>query len=279
MTAPAHPSRAGTHVGSGVLERSRRYRRRAAWAYGLSAVLHVLGLLLYPRLFGGLPETRFQGASETVVELQGIELLNLLETTGEVAEPEPLPELETERVPLPVAPRAPVTQPAPARPDAAVEAEPEAGGLSAAQRLQPSTSDERLWQPIPDRITALSPEQRIENLLMGRIQSLNDSSALAAARAARATDWTYTDGEGNRWGVSPGKLHLGPVTLPLPFAFGLPGGSSDILRRAYEQDAEIRRAAGQAGVDQSLEERNEIMRRRAEERRRARPDTLRTPWP
>jgi hypothetical protein len=277
MSAPApSPDPASEHAhehAPAPLGRSARYRRLQAWTFGISAVLHLAALALYPRLFGGLPETRLPGASDTVAEMQGIEVLNLRELDEEIVEPRPEP--ETERVPIPVAPT-----PTPVRPDAEVagvpdEVRPPPGtpGRTAAERLQPSTNDARLWQPIPDEITALTPEQLAENLLYGRLQALNDSAALAAARAARATDWTYTDADGNKWGVSPGKLHLGPVTLPLPFAFGLPAGASDVLRRGYEQDAEIRRAAGQLGVDESLEQRNEAIRRREAERRRARPDT------
>ena len=54
---------------------------------------------------------------------------------------------------------------------------------------------------------------------LARLEVLNDSAAAAAEAAAEATDWTYTDEEGRRWGISPGKLHLGDLTLPLP-SFG-----------------------------------------------------------
>lgn len=261
--------------------RRGRYGRALAWGYGISALLHVLVLALYPRLFGGLPETILPGASDSQVELQGLELLNLVEVAADLAVAEPEPVLETERVPVPVDPvprlLAPPAETPPA--DRAVAGADEGERRTAAERLQPSTNDARLWQPIPEEIVALSPEQRAENLLYGRLQALNDSAAAAAARVARLTDWTYTDGDGNKWGVSPGKLHLGPVTLPLPFAFGLPPGASDDLLRGMAQDAEIRRAAGQLGIDESLEDRNEAIRRRAEERRRARPDTSGVRWP
>lgn len=281
MSAPAPPSSDEPSSRRPALGRSDRYRRTLFWAYGLSALLHVLVLIVYPRLFSGLPETTLPGASAAEFQLQGIELLNLVEVAADPAAPEPEPEPETERMPVPVqpAPRL-LTPPAEAR--ATERATPRTDtepARTAAERLQPSTNDARLWQPIPDEIVALSPEQRAENLLYGRLQALNDSAAAAALRAARMTDWTYTDDEGNRWGVSPGKLHLGPVTLPLPFAFGLPAGASDDLLRGFAQDAEIRRAAGLLGVDESLEERNEAIRRRAEERRRARPDTSGVRWP
>ncbi len=276
MSAPAPPSDDAHPAGRPPLGRGDRYRRTLGWAYGVSALLHVRLLVLYPRLFGTLPDTRMPGASEAETQLQGIELLNLVEVAADAAVLEPEPEEpETERQPIPVEPAPRLLQPPAETPAAAPATPAEDAGSSrtAAERLQPSTNDERLWQPIPDEIVALSPEQRAENLLHGRLQALNDSAALAAARAARMTDWTYTDGDGNRWGISPGKLHLGPVTLPLPFGFGAPVGASDDLLRGLAQDAEIRRAAGQLGVDESLEQRNEEIRRRAEERRRARPDT------
>ena len=45
--------------------------------------------------------------------------------------------------------------------------------------------------------------------LAGRLEEWSDSVALALAAENALTDWTTTDDQGRRWGISPGQLHLG----------------------------------------------------------------------
>ncbi|CAN5822868.1 hypothetical protein BH23GEM6_BH23GEM6_26650 [soil metagenome] len=47
-------------------------------------------------------------------------------------------------------------------------------------------------------------------------------------RARRSTDRTRTDASGRRWGASPGKIHLGGVTLPAPTLTPPPGQRDEI---------------------------------------------------
>jgi hypothetical protein len=248
-------------------------RRIQAGGLAVSAAIHLVALVLYPRLFGGLPAALDRGVPDSTRPPSGIEVLNLVETADapEPAAVEPRPEPERQPTPVPQRPRreGPTRDVVPS-----LDRPPNVDGRSAAERLQPSTNEPRLWAALPEEITALTAEQRAENLLYARLQDLNDSAAAEAARAAAATDWTHTDANGNRWGVSPGKLHLGPITLPLPFSFGTPPGASDDLRRQQEIEAEIRRAAGQGAVDETVEERAKAIReRREQERRKTRPDT------
>jgi hypothetical protein len=273
MTAPDLPSTSPRDGPALSRSRGRRLRKIQLAAYAVSALVHVLALFLYPRLFGGLPDAIDRGAPTDARPPSGIEIVNLIESASpDAAPPEPERELERTPIPVPVRPRA--AEPAP---DAAAAADraAEAGETrNAAERLQPRTRDGRLWAPLPEEITALTDEQRIENLLYARLQDLNDSTAAAAARALASTDWTHTDENGNKWGVSPGKLHLGPVTLPLPFSFGTPPGATGDLVRLQQLEAEIRRAAGQGALDETAKERADAIRkRRDEERRRTRPDT------
>jgi hypothetical protein len=91
---------------------------------------------------------------------------------------------------------------------------------SAAERLRRGYTDPQLLAPV-DR---LPPEEVTEAdwlrlRLAGQLDMYNDSIAAEAAAKLRATDWTAKDKDGGRWGVSPGKIHLGSVTLPLPFGF------------------------------------------------------------
>ena len=94
-----------------------------------------------------------------------------------------------------------------------------------------------------------------------------------AEASRRATDWTYTDDQGRRWGVSPGQIHLGGITIPVPFGFSAPP-SADGARRAW-QDADVAGQAGRATAAATLKGRaREIRRRRDEERAKERGDTI-----
>jgi hypothetical protein len=249
-------------------------RRPSRWptalGFGVSAVLHLLVLLYYSSIevrFGVFrPGDEIPGASVQ----RGIEIINLQEVEQADADRPAGPDLRS--LEIPEAPPVVRVQPG-LTPQAPVvpRLEPERTGSEAARRLQPSTNDSRLWQPLADDVVALTMEQRLENYLAGELLDLIDALAFEAARTEASTDWTYTDDEGKRWGISPGKLHLGSITLPLPFSFGTPAGASQDLVRRYLQDAEIRRAAGQLLTDQTLRERAQAIRaRRDAERMRAR---------
>lgn len=266
---PFDPSALGLRS---TLDRRRRLRRQRGWGLAISTVIHLVALALYPRLFGGLPPGPIPGPQAPESPLEGIEIVNLIAVSDPASETPPEPIEETERQPVPVPVRPPAGEAA--EEAAPVEAPVEdQGGRTAVERLQPRTRDGRLWAPLPPEITALTPEQQIQNLLYARFFAMRDSLE-AVGEVGPNLDWTHTDGDGNKWGVSPGKLHLGPITIPMPFGFGAPTGASDDLLRRLEMEAEIRRAAGQAEVDQTAEERAEAIRRRREaERRRTPPDT------
>jgi len=152
-----------------------------------------------------------------------------------------------------------------------------APGPTAAERLRPVLRDRRLWAPLDRGINDLTPEQRAELELAGAIAEWQDSVAAAAAAESALTDWTRTDAQGRRWGISPGAIHLGDVTLPLPFAFGTPVGQRDAAKeRAWEWE-EITRGAATGAVRDSWKERARAIReRRDRERAQAKPDTTRT---
>jgi hypothetical protein len=141
--------------------------------------------------------------------------------------------------------------------------------LPIAERLRPGQGDRRLYRPLPEEIVGLSADQLAQLDLDLAIAEVMDSVAAAEAAGRRATDWTYTDSQGRRWGVSPGQIHLGGITIPLPFGFSAPR-TADAGRRAM-QDAAIEAQAGRAGVTTVLKDRAaEIRRRRDAERVRER---------
>lgn len=140
--------------------------------------------------------------------------------------------------------------------------------LPVVERLRPGHGDPRLWQPLPEDIVGLSNEQLMQLELDLAIAEVVDSVRAAEAAGRRATDWTYVDSKGRRWGVSPGQIHLGGLTIPLPFGFSAPRTAEAM--RVAQQDAEIERQAVRQGTQGVLRDRAaEIRRRRDAERARA----------
>ncbi|NIR44050.1 MAG: hypothetical protein GWN99_05990 [Gemmatimonadetes bacterium] len=227
--------------------RSRRYDRALAIGVVVSVLAHVVFVLMSRALVAYLqPNYAVLPAGEPRrIRAEGTEVVEILPT--ETVEVEP------ERVPEP--------QPEPTAP--AVEGEPEATPtLSTAERLRPRAGDLRLWlipTILPSRLD-MTPKERAEELrdrLYALIEARNDSLAAALAAEAERMDWTVGE-EGNKWGVSPGQIHLGPITLPLPFYFG-PTREDAVTA---EEWAEIQRQAGQGNIDETFEERVRAIRER-----------------
>lgn len=172
----------------------------------------------------------------------------------------------------PIRPTAPTqeTRPAPSRrPAAEPAAEPEeetAEQRAVDERLRPRLGDARIWAPVQappvpeDSLTTQDAETRIAR----QLGIFNDSAAAAAERARRATDWTVTDANGGRWGISPGKLHLGKLTLPLPLA--LPPPSGPVGQRMAEWE-EIQGQAARERARESFEDRVRAIRERKDRER------------
>ena len=150
----------------------------------------------------------------------------------------------------------------------------ESAPLSAAERLRPHPKDERIWRPPDPALTRLTTKERLQLELAGKIEEWRDSVMAADAADAEATDWTYTDKSGKKWGVSPGELHLGGLTVPLPFNFGTAPGNRDAVKQRTEEWEDIRRAASQGAIREGWKERAQAIRaRRDKERAQAKADT------
>jgi len=239
--------------------------RSVLWgAFTVSAVLHVFFIFIYPSLFPAIDpsDAGFMLPSGTPVS-GGIEVMRLVEidVVTEVERPEE-PELE------PVAEREVVVV-TPGFGDAPV-VDLSRPGITAAERLRPNLRDPRLWAPLPAQFRELTLEQREELAITGRLAEWYDSVATAAAAEAAWTDWTFVDGDGRRWGISEGQLHLGGLTLPLPVFGAAPGAARE---RAWQWE-EIARQGASVAVQQTVRERMEAIRaRRDRERAEARGDT------
>lgn len=245
--------------------------RRIVWsAFAASVLLHLFAIFVYPYLFERLGPTGPLFLPPTTASEQGVQVIQLLDIDPtpepeQPDEPEEIEELEqpTEEAAAPVIPGLPGIGLVPL-------------GPSLAERLRPRFADARLWRVLPDEFFELTLEQREELVLAGRLTAWLDSAAIAQAAEDALTDWTYTDSDGGRWGISPGKIHLGDITLPLPVNFAAPVGKRDETAQLVWQWEEIMRQAARAEVEMSWRERAEAIRaRRDAERVVEPPDTTR----
>ena len=246
-------------------------------AFGASVAIHAV-ILLGAALGISLPPASESPAARAIRPVdEGVEIVWIL---GGSPPPQPVarPD-EPDAIEAGGAPQVIVVRPS--LDDAGVEMAlpdltgPGAPGATPAERLQPGMTDERLWAPLPVEFRTLTPEQREELLIAGRFGAWNDSVAAAIAADAAWRDWTFTDGDGDRWGVADGQLHLGGLAIPLPLTFDAPAGQREYLR----QFEEIQRQGANALVQQSVRERQEAIRaRRDRERAEAQAtDSTRTP--
>jgi len=247
-----------------------RYRGAFRISLGISAVLHLLAIALYPSFFTGIPQANPEyGGYLQNLSARGTELVNLLELPveeePEIPPPEEVPEPEVPVISTDVLPTGVVAPPGPDQP---TEGPP---GPTAAERIRPKAGDLRFWAPVDPERTALSREELMRLQLIAKLEVLNDSAALAAELAHRATDWTYTDEDGKKWGVSPGKIHLGDLTIPLPFGFGMSAGQRERAEDRLWAWDEIERGAASGELLRSWKDRDEAIRERMNARRK--PDT------
>jgi hypothetical protein len=168
-------------------------------------------------------------------------------------------------------------EPALEEPVQPTEAEPGVR-LSNAERLRLRFSDERLWVDPRDPLLfgeRLERFARADSAVRAILREWLDSLRLTDEQRRRALDWTY-EKDGKRWGISPEGIHLGDITIPIPFML-LPAGPQ---RRAFEQALrdlqEIQNQDLRDDLESVRRERMEEMRRRSEEeaeRRRQRDTT------
>ncbi|MEX0856322.1 MAG: hypothetical protein WD056_02015 [Gemmatimonadota bacterium] len=249
-------------------------QERRVWWIGLtlSALFHLVLLLLYPAFTGDLDlRVPIDDSDPDTPLIEGMELVVLLELEETNPEPivEPLPAVPAPSEPVEVEPDAVVTavedEPG-AVSDEVIAEDPEEEGLTLAERLQPRLGDPRVWAPIPSQFTELTEFERAEILLRGMLQDWNDSMAVAQALADRAGDWTYTDASGRRWGLGPGRLYLGDISIPLPAFEFAPGLIEDTLDEQSLR-AELARGAESEALRETWSDRARVIRERMEQER------------
>tara|TARA_Y100001947_G_C10285931_1_gene280627 strand:+ start:37 stop:657 length:621 start_codon:yes stop_codon:yes gene_type:complete len=186
-----------------------------------------------------------------VVEIQIPELI--------VETPEELPETEEIVVEVADVGLAPVEIP--------VEFDEPPSNRRAAEVLKVTSSDTRLWREAVPEAFELTDAERMELALAGRLEIWSDSVALALEAEMALTDWTTTDSQGRRWGFTPGQIHLGGLTLPLPFYFGGNAWERDQWARRAWEEMDILNGANTQAVRSSWSERAEAIRRRQDRNR------------
>jgi hypothetical protein len=241
--------------------REPSWGRVAAWGLGVSVGLHLLLFLLSPTLFR-VDVTRVAGTPASDPEaVAAMQMIDPVISADAPAEPE-------EVVVEAPAPR-PATRPAPAEPTPGADPSPADPGEPAAERgdpFAPGFRDGRLYvapREVAPAEEELTEHERYMLHFQARIDAINDSIAGVTAREAAGTDWTRTDRQGRRWGVSPGELHLGDVTIPLPTGFQAPREREDEARERARTREEIDRQEQDRQIREARDERN----RRAAERR------------
>ncbi|MGH7468424.1 MAG: hypothetical protein ACRENP_10615 [Longimicrobiales bacterium] len=141
-------------------------------------------------------------------------------------------------------------------------------GGSLLDRLAPPRPDPLLLAPT-DPSHMLTGPAAARARMAERVRALNDSVAAERLAAERSTDWTVMDKDGKRWGVSPGKLHLGDVTLPLPLAFATPPGRRDEANARVRDWNEIEAGSSRAQIKDNFNDRVKEIRKRKDRERAA----------
>lgn len=249
-----------------------RYRGAFRISLGISAVIHLLAIALYPSFFAGIPEANMEaGGYLRPLIPEGTELVNLLEIPEEEDSDAPPPPEEEPDPLVPVVPVSVRPQGLDAPSSALVDPNEGPPGPTAAERIRPKAGDLRFWAPVDPERTALTREEVMRLQLIAELEAMNDSAALALELAGRATDWTHTDAEGKKWGVSPGKIHLGDLTLPLPFGFGPSAMQRERAEERLWAWDEIERGAATGELLRHWKDRDQAIRERMNAQRK--PDT------
>ena len=140
-------------------------------------------------------------------------------------------------------------------------------GRRASEALRVRSSDMRLWRQALPELFELSDAERMQLQLAGRLEEWTDSVAEVVAAELALTDWTTTDDQGRRWGISEGQLHLGDLTLPLPFYFGGNSWQRELASRRAWEDQDILNGANIQALRSSWRERAEAIRSRRDRNR------------
>jgi hypothetical protein len=244
-----------------------RDSRRRVWAVSLSAAIHAIAIVFYALATRGflIPAAGVTSLTTETVPLEGTRIVQLRQEEPE-EEQRPAPPIIT---PVPdeqaqAIPRQPTQQAGAGEED---EGEPELGEAYAESLRVPETGDPRIWRFVDPTRGELSEAELYQLALAYRLSVWYDSLGAAEEAQRRALDWTFTDDSGGKWGVSPGQIHLGTLTLPLPELFALPSTQRETIGRRVAEWEEINRAARTYEVWESWKDRAQAIRERRDTER------------
>lgn len=247
----------------------RRYgreKRLLLAALGVSALLHSFAFLAIRFEVDVAPQPRRTEPLPTVRIAPAMQAYDLILVEGDPApiEVQIMERMQRDAIaPLPIPPPPGASALAPPQPGVTRERAP-----SITERLEYRARAPEAWRP-PARVpsAALRPDAPLNAQVAASVQAYRDSLVAEAQRRERATDWTVKDEDGGRWGVSPGRIHLGDVTLPLPFAFSPPPGRRDEINGRIRTWEETRIQTARAEVEDVTRDRVRATRARIDAER------------
>ena len=258
MDRPARAAKAPAPAAAPVPAKRRPRDSRWTLATGLTvaALIHLLVLLTIR--FDAPWATTSDAVAPRLVRFDATRVVPLVAVPDiEFIEPPPIDEERPAPMPQPeVTIVAPPVGTAPPGPRASIS-----------ERIRPPLSDPRLWSPPTGFPPPVDAFDAMLDRVAGRLGAWNDSTAAAALAAAKTTDWTVTDADGGRWGVSPGQLHLGSITIPLPVGFSTPPGRREETLARVRGWSEIEAQAGRTAVRETFDDRVKAIRARTDAQR------------
>lgn len=258
----------------GAPERERGYRRALRVGLLLSLLVHAAVIWI---VGGELRPEREEAPAAEVREptprgaVESVRVRPRLERPGPVPEPAPpRPAREMEREEEPPREETGAEAVEEAAAGEGEEAEEREEVLTNAEKLRPRVGDPRLWVPFePGELTRSEEVElaRARRALRRLLGTYLDSLALTEEQRRRAREWVVEDGD-QKWGISPEGLHLGDITIPIPFGELLQRSGPE--RREAEQILRTYRLiqfkAGQLQAEEVREDRLEAMRERTREK-------------
>lgn len=246
--------------------RRERASTRGAWVAALfiSAAIHVL--LFVGLRFDRVTYSDLSGTATRIVQVRpvlGTRIEQIQPVAGDVLPDEPEPAVQ---------PRPAFTFPSdlPAVREAAPTTDqpaPRGGAATFSELLNPVVRNREVWRAPSPIHTPLDPRAEANSRLSSRLDAYNDSVSLAASEAARAVDWTRTDEDGGRWGVSPAGIHLGDITIPIPINMSPGPGKRDEVAGRVRDWGEIQAQGARQEGKETFEERVKAVRERKERER------------
>jgi hypothetical protein len=128
------------------------------------------------------------------------------------------------------------------------------------------------FQALVPQIVERTTAEVIDSIIATSIQPGNDSAARMRLARRNAVDWTVHIGGGS-FGMSPGRVHLGKISIRMPLVFAEPlSFDSDRRRMARGSNDDTRSNAARAARDAAFDSAVASIRLRKEAQLAARPN-------